>query len=107
MSITVTSIGTAHGAAVCNVTVTAVTVASGNLVLVSVEDTNTAAGTVTDTQSSSYALLTSVHPNNSSTNGTTQLFWSVITTALTGSDTIKYTTASGKTIGVSAFYANS
>jgi hypothetical protein len=107
-AITVTSINTATGGASITSLALSVpgTVAAGNLVIVPVQSGQNGNGTVSDTQSNSYTLLTSVHPDNTGTSGTTQLFYSSITTRLTSSDTITYSTGGSRTsIAASACYA--
>lgn len=104
---TVFNIGTASASAT-TVQVTAISVAANNLVVVFVMDNvnGGATGSVSDTQSNSYTLLSSKNPNGSTANGVVQIFYSVITHPLSGSDNIKYTTASGSSsLAESAFYA--
>lgn len=103
-----TNINTATTAGVTStgLAITAATVSANLIVVVAVEDTGTAAGTVSDSQSNSYTLLTSSHPNGNSTLGTTMFFYSLLTNALSSSDKIRYKTNSGSNnIDGSASYA--
>jgi hypothetical protein len=96
-AITATNLGTGSVSSGTSVTVTALaSCAVGDLVLVVVGDdtgASSATGSVSDTQSNTYSLLTSVALVSST--GTTQLFWSVLTSPLTTSDTIKFASSSG------------